>query len=65
MCQCYAKNCVVDHCNGVFKGPRGTQQKQRGEKRQNKKFDSQNADFDYTDEKVYNKNLDDLMEYIN
>jgi len=55
----------MDHFNGAAKGQRGNQPKRGGDKRQgNKKFETQNEQFDYADEQVYNKNIDDLMDYI-
>jgi hypothetical protein len=66
MCRCYAKNCSMDHFNGISgKGQRGNPQKRANDKRQaNKKFETTSPEFDYSEEQVYNKTIDDLMDYI-
>ena len=64
MCRCYAKNCNVDHFSGMSAKGRAAAQKRGNDKRQNKKFDQPTTEFDYADEQVYNKNIDDLMDYI-
>jgi len=55
----------MDHFSGVAKGQRGNAAKRGGDKRgQNKKYETQSEQFDCTDEQVYNKPIEELMDYI-
>ena len=53
---------MIDHFNLNAKGKRSNTK--RGNIATNKKFEQQVDQFEFGDEQVYNKNLEDLMDYI-
>lgn len=63
-CRCLAINCMIDHFNLNVNGKGKRNNTKRGNMASNKKFEQQADQFEFGDEQVYNKNLEDLMDYI-
>ena len=55
---------MVDHFNLNVNGKGKRTNAKRGNMATNKKFQQQVDQFEFGDEQVYNKNLEDLMDYI-
>ena len=70
-CKCYAKNCVVDHFAPPRKGHRdrvGAQKNARANEkggRHGKKFESASPEYESQTQEMYNKTIDEVLEYIN